>query len=360
MSRLGAAATPPEKRHVGGGREALGGFETIRRLIELLTGRYNGAIVCTRWRDASRGLPLTRKEEQTLVQVLVVAHEDLPNSISLSTALRHHDILNIDLRLGVDCSDAAVAALARVCPFLRRVVLDDDAGDEAVVAIAESCPLVTEVDLDGCTNLTGAAISALGKGCRRVTTFRMCDCAIGDDAIIDLAVGCRNLQVVALYGCSCVTDRAVAAIAANCRGLVDINVSSCIITDAALTSLARGCASLTCVDFDNCCEITDSAVVTLSAGCPNLANVNLTSCCFLSDAAVLSLCKHSRRLTRLELCNIGNLTDVSVAAIASSLPNLKELHISSCPGRVSEAAVAALRSARPGARVHFGEMVCSG
>ena len=54
--------------------DALGRMGTIRTLIELLFGRRAGALVCRNWRDASRGLALTKGEEDSLVRAVAADH----------------------------------------------------------------------------------------------------------------------------------------------------------------------------------------------------------------------------------------------------------------------------------------------
>jgi hypothetical protein len=77
--------------------DALGRMGTIRTLIELRFGRRAGALVCHRWRDASRGLALTKGEEGSLVRAVAA---DLAN-------LRYYDVTRMDLTRGYDGTDPA-------------------------------------------------------------------------------------------------------------------------------------------------------------------------------------------------------------------------------------------------------------
>jgi hypothetical protein len=74
--------------------DALGRMGTIRTLIELLFGRRAGALVCRRWRDASRGLALTEGEEDSLVRAVAADHTN-PH---LLANLRYYDVTWMDLR----------------------------------------------------------------------------------------------------------------------------------------------------------------------------------------------------------------------------------------------------------------------
>ena len=49
--------------------DALGRMGTIQTMIELLLGRHAGSLVCRRWRDASRGLALTKlgRSEKSMI-----------------------------------------------------------------------------------------------------------------------------------------------------------------------------------------------------------------------------------------------------------------------------------------------------
>ena len=159
---LEAAGLPPEAVSANKRRlridvrdDALGRMGTIRTLIELLLGRHAGSVVCRRWRDASRGLTLTKDEEEFLCRAVASDHTN-PH---LLANLGYYDVTTLDL----SWRDAALYE----GPYrLRQHVVFDDA---AVRALAERCRNITTVVLRGCTGLSHAAVAALVGSCPKLT-----------------------------------------------------------------------------------------------------------------------------------------------------------------------------------------------
>ncbi|KNC55706.1 uncharacterized protein AMSG_12420 [Thecamonas trahens ATCC 50062] len=148
------------------------------------------------------------------------------------------------------------------------------------MVVAEMCPNLTSLDLNGCFNITDAAVVALAGGCPNLTSLRLYNCSnITDAAVVALAGGCPNLTSLGLRNCSNITDAAVVALTGGCPNLTSLYLNNCSnITDAAVVALAGGCPNLTSLDLCNCSNITDAAVVALTGGCPNLTSLRLDYC----------------------------------------------------------------------------------
>ena len=60
-------------------------------------------------------------------------------------------------------------------------------------------------------------------------------------------------------------------------------------TDAAIQTLAQGCAGLTNVNMFGCRNITDAAIEALAQHCAGLTNVDMSGCSNITDAAIQAL-----------------------------------------------------------------------
>ncbi|KNC55804.1 uncharacterized protein AMSG_12426 [Thecamonas trahens ATCC 50062] len=178
------------------------------------------------------------------------------------------------------------------------------------MVVVEMCPNLTSLGLNGCSNITDAAVVALAGGCPNLTTLNLYNCSnITDAAVVALAGGCPNLTFLGLENCSNITDAAVVALAGGCPNLTTLNLSSCSnITDAAVVAVADGCPKLTSLILRSCTKLTDAAVVAVAGGCPNLTTLSLYNCSNITDAAVVALAGGCPNLTTLNLNNCSKVT----------------------------------------------------
>ena len=95
------------------------------------------------------------------------------------------------------------------------------------------------------------------------TTRVKCHYNITDAAVLALAKHCRNLTTIYLTGCDNITDAAVIALAKHCPNLTDIYLTGCNITDAAVLALAEHCPNLTGIGLSECDNITEKATAAL-------------------------------------------------------------------------------------------------
>jgi hypothetical protein len=309
-----AAAESANKRRLTAAdvrNDALGRMGTIRTLVELLLGRHKGALVCRRWRDATRGLALTEGEEDSLVRAVAADHTN-PH---LLANLRYHDVTVVDLGPRYEWKDPVTALLIRN---------DDDVpviNDAVVVALAKGCRHLINIKIHSrYVGITDAAVAALATGCRKLTDIDLSETRITDAAATALAAGCLKLTNIDLSGCA-ITDAAVVALATGCPNLIAINLSSCQhITGAAFTALTTGCPKLRAIFLDYCTHFNDVGAQALAGLCRNLTEVHLSGT-QVTDVGAQALAGLCPNLTTIRLSNT-QVTDVGTQALAVSCPNL--------------------------------------
>jgi len=99
--------------------------------------------------------------------------------------------------------------------------------------------------------------------------------------------------------------------------------------------LAEGGAELSKLDLSFCDRVSDSAMAHVATGLPNLRSLSLSSC-QISDGGITRL---SKDLQYLETLNIGQcvkLTDKSVETIAKQIKSLRSIDLYGCTKISSE------------------------
>ncbi|XP_074287119.1 EIN3-binding F-box protein 1-like [Silene latifolia] len=193
----------------------------------------------------------------------------------LSTPLR-----SVTVRNCPGLGDMTLAMLAKLCPHLQYV---NFAGlpaitDAGLLSLVESCDAgngLVKVDLSGCINVT-------------------------DDVIVSLAkTHGGTLEVLNLAGCGKVTDASLAAIANDCLVLSELDISKCGISDLGITSLARSKQlSLQILALSGCSSVSDKCLPFLYKLGQSLMGLNLQNCNSISSSTIDML------VDRLVKCDI--------------------------------------------------------
>jgi len=92
--------------------------------------------------------------------------------------------------------------------------------DEAVLALASKCTKLESLGLNSCYNITDAAVKAVASRCKKLTDLDlMYSSTITDEALAALSA-CKKLRYLNLEGCDNITDAAVMALVSACKELV--------------------------------------------------------------------------------------------------------------------------------------------
>ena len=175
-----------------------------------------------------------------------------------------------------------------------------------------------------------------------------------DTVVQTIARGCPQLQKFRVARASLLTNESIVAIAQNCPRLTALGVIGCsLIGDASIVAIARGCPGLTKLDVSECLRIEEKGIVDIATNCPHLTELKMDWCANLSVSALDTVISKCTNLTTLVLPNYVVNRNETLTAIAQGLPSLVYLLFAIEHGSyVTNAAIDALRRARPGVEIH--------
>lgn len=159
--------------------------------------------------------------------------------------------------------------------------------------------------------ITGGGLHGL-KGLVELTVG---NCALTDSNVLDLAKICPKLTSFNACFCSALTDRALLALAEHCPRLRCLECGEWNVTDTAVIMLADKCREMTHVNFIGCANLTDAAVIAIANNCPQLVQINVVDCNQLTDASVYALADKCRCLREAAFGSNRNLTGEGRAAM---------------------------------------------
>jgi hypothetical protein len=131
--------------------------------------------------------------------------------------------------------------------------------DAAIEALAALCPAIKTVNILACQNITDVSIKALATRCTTITGISIGSCArLTDDALVSLATNCNGIEKIVLSGCKLITSLGVEALAVHCTGLKWVIMQGCpLVTNSAIDALATHCSHLQSVNISGCRLVTD-------------------------------------------------------------------------------------------------------
>ena len=256
-------------------------------------------------------------------------------------------------------TDKAVTSIASACPLLQRIDLVGVplVTCKGIASLAKNCPYLNSIDISSdiqaivddpksrVPRVGSDGIKALGRYCKHLRILR-CNGAsrIDASAIIGLASGCPNIEVLSLRHCHLITDACIETVGARCSLLRELDLGCCLgISNAAILALSQGrCAqTLQSIDCTGLETLTDASVVPLASNCPKLQTLILRDCHQLSDAVVSALCRpdellrtnngfcvSSRKLEKLDLFGAKCITDRSLDMLRTHRLTLRSVDLS--------------------------------
>ena len=117
-------------------------------------------------------------------------------------------------------------------------------------------------------------------------------------------------------------------------GLSCIHLGYCKqVSDAGLSSVARGCPQLSSLNLWGCKQVTDAGVSSVAQGCPQLSSLNLEGCKQVTDAGVSSVARGCPQLSFLNLCECWRVTDAGLSSVCLlyTSPSPRDLSTSRMP-----------------------------
>lgn len=109
------------------------------------------------------------------------------------------------------------------------------------------------LDLEGCSALRDAGVSAIVENCKNLQSLSLSFCdKITDDGVLPIATHCPNLRALELKGLPYVSDRSIQEVAIQCPLLESVNLAGTRVTDPAVICLIRKATNLTFLDLSSC------------------------------------------------------------------------------------------------------------
>lgn len=241
----------------------------------------------------------------------------------------------------LDLSDAAVIALARGCPLLEDMRLADyQPTDEVLAVLAVSCHNLKRVELGDYTPLcTDQGLLALARGCPMLTQLHLNNNAVVTDAgILGLAEHCHMLESVSIAGTILITSASLCPLFTSSPRVISIRLDQCdSVTDEVLVAISQHCPKLATLDINNCKLLTGVVpLLDIASHCILLERLQLLGYSTLTDAAVEAFIRHCKRLKHILLYECPNITSHSLKALLEYGKSLISLKICKCKLHASD------------------------
>ena len=290
-------------------------------------------------------------------------------SLDLSGCIHLTDAAFIELTTASSTERDSNPAL----PVLRQMEHVKLSGCSAVTdvgfcALFAHLPSLLSLDLSNTGRISLASFIVLTDHCGRLSSINLSSCRSANDSVVRhvctsvpalqslLLSSCWSLTAQSLLhlpaslteldvsGCSsAVSDKSVRSIALTCHGLTALSVRGCVLTDAGLDIVLRGCRRLQLFDagigregegggVSGGTQYTDMLLVSLSKFARSLSSIVLTSCAALTDRGVLTLAQSCPSLSTVNFANCPLLTNLSLLHMADSpiAANLTAVTFSHC------------------------------
>lgn len=178
---------------------------------------------------------------------------------------------------------------------------DSQVTDAAVCALGSNCPRLKSVNLSSCVQITDAGIIAIARRCPLLVDI---DC--GHCGLSPCLASCGNGMKGCprpVWGCSKATSSSLRPRLKNCNrynnevnnrvyifelGFIILCFAGTLLSSAAVIALAEGCRGLRRVCFAECVGVTDDAVKALARNC-SLVEIDVFDCQQLTDESMVPL-----------------------------------------------------------------------
>lgn len=293
--------------------------------------RKSCAKVCTQWRRVESS---TREMLRVLIPQLL--HSFLPRYKNLLTLEARNGICDLDLELISDtCRALQVLNLNLWQTVSYGDVFQDShvdtVTDQGICSIAAKCMDLREVYLRRRNGLGNAGLTALMKSCPNIVHLDLGFCHRITDQALEAIGAAGYLEVLILHGCTLITDRGLASLAAGstARSLKRLELCQCDrITDLGV-SLLQQLSYLKVLNLAECGpRITDAGCVALK-GISTLESINLSWLSNISDVSLLAIVRHCQNLKEINITGCESVTGDGVRSF-SQHTSLQAIILNAC------------------------------
>ncbi|GAV83979.1 F-box-like domain-containing protein/LRR_6 domain-containing protein [Cephalotus follicularis] len=166
------------------------------------------------------------------------------------------------------------------------------------------------------------AVTKLALKCDRKSV------SIGDEALVQISIRCRNLTRLKLRACRELTDAGMAAFAKRCQRLKKLSCGSCTFGARGMNAVLDNCASLEELSVKRLRGITDGAAAEPIG--PGIAAASLKSICLkelYNGQCFRPLIVGSKNLRTLKLFKCSGDWDELLQVIAGGVAGMVEIHL---------------------------------
>ena len=244
------------------------------------------------------------------------------------------DLQQIDLSRCNKITNSGLRLLSEGCKNLQSIVLLNvkRVGDVGLRFVSTGCCNLVHLNVSGLTLLSDGVdrtfalegLQSLG-GSKCSSTLKYLNLH-GCPQICNLALiaisNLSSLESLDLSGCTRLTLAGASYIGKKCLLLKSISLASCgdCVTNALFEAIILHARSLAVVNLSFCKKISERSLKAMS-NYQNLQTLDLTGCASVSDTAILFLCEgtYNPGLKHLLMAGCSKITDTSLSWIADGL-----------------------------------------
>uniref|UniRef100_A0A1D1Y7S0 F-box/LRR-repeat protein 3 n=1 Tax=Anthurium amnicola TaxID=1678845 RepID=A0A1D1Y7S0_9ARAE len=245
---------------------------------------------------------------------------------SFYAAESHHRRVLTPLR-----SDLLPTVLARY-PSVSRLDLSlcPRVTDASLAAVALSLrPALRSIDLSRSRSFTHAGLESLVANCRSLVDIDLSNATDLSDAAAAAIGRARNLQRLSLARCKMVTDMGLGCIAVGCPRLRVLCLKWCL----GVTDLGVGLVAVKCKEI----QTLDISYVQVTKKClppilqlKHLQDLSLVGCHGIDDESLATLQQECKSLATINLSNCQHIGHVGLSSLTKGAINLRELILAYC------------------------------
>ena len=165
------------------------------------------------------------------------------------------------------CSDDALAFAAKSSPQLSILSIQSCPGvtDRSMLTVASCCPMLTELDISYCYEVSYKSLEVIGQSCPNLVVLKR---SIFN--WLDSSEHVRTVPAEYLRACPQDGDREAIAISRSMPKLKQLVLRFAKLSGVGLNSIAEGCKELEVLDLFGCANLTSRGIEQAAANLKNL------------------------------------------------------------------------------------------
>eukprot|EP00899_Mesostigma_viride_P027473 jgi/Mesvir1/7910/Mv25065-RA.1 len=196
------------------------------------------------------------------------------------------NLTSLSLYWNLNVTNLSIFRIAASCPNLTTLNVSGckNVTDGAITKLASSCPKLTSLNLTRCVLLTDDALISVCLSCPALEQLWLYALYRFSGKAYDCISVLKNLKLLDVCGSQTVTDAQLASIA-KCSQLTSLNLTWCVhITDKGLLELAKGCRHLELLSLHGILGVTDAGIDALAQSCAaTLHTLDVNGCTGIKD-----------------------------------------------------------------------------